>query len=119
MPPPHSMFLMETDAEEIQNIITSFDTNKGTGPCSLPPKIINLICNIIASAIAKLANISFETGVHPDRLKIAKVIPIFKSGSKMLTSNYHPISLLSNLNKILEKLMFTRVHSFLQKENQQ
>ena len=67
--------------------------------------------------IIKIANISFLTGIHPDHLKIAKVIPIFKSGSKMLTSNYRPILLLSNLNKILEKLMFSRVLTFLEKEN--
>ena len=103
MPPPHpnSLFLSQTDINEIQNIIKSFNINKGTGPCSRPPKILNLICDIIASPIAKLASISFETGVHPECLKVAKVIPIFKSGSKMLISNYRPISLLSNLNKIL------------------
>ena len=48
---------------------------------------------------------------------MAKVVPIYKSGSKMQTSYYRPISLLSNLNKILEKLMFVRVISFLDKEN--
>ena len=114
---PNSQFITQTDVNEIQNIIKSFNINKGTGPCSLPPKILNLICDIIASPIAKLANTAFETGVHPERLKVTKVIPIFKSGSKMLTSNYRSISLLSNLNKILEKIMFTRVHSFLQNEN--
>ena len=47
---------------------------------------------------------SLSTGVHPDLLKIAKSIsPIYKKGSKLDTSNYSPISLLSNLNKILEK----------------
>ena len=73
------MFLMETDAEEIQNIITSFNTNKGTGPCSLPPKILNLICNIIAIPIAKLANISFATGAHPERLKLQKLFQYLKA----------------------------------------
>ena len=71
----------------------------------------------IANPISKLGNLSFLTGVHPERLKVAKVIPIFKSGSKILTSNYRPISLLSNLNKIMEKLMFVRALSFLEKEN--
>ena len=54
------------------------------------------------------------TGVHPDWLKIAKTIPIFKKSSKLNTSNYRPISLLSNLNKILEKLMFNRIYKFLE-----
>ena len=57
---------------------------------------------------------SLTTGVHPDLLKIAKTIPIFKKGSKLNTRNYRPISLLSNLNKILEKLMFNRIYKFLE-----
>ena len=48
-------------------------------------------------------------------LKIASAIPIFKKDSKLIVSNYRPISLLSNINKILEKLMFTRVYEFLEK----
>ena len=64
-----------------------------------------------------MINISFSTGIHPDKLKIAKVIPIYKKGSKLLTSNYRPISLLSNINKIFGKLVFNRVHNFLDKYN--
>ena len=62
-----------------------------------------------------ISNICFLTGIHPDPLKIAKVVPIFKKGSKLLTCNYRPISLLSNINKIFEKLVFSRVYSFLNK----
>jgi exonuclease III len=116
-PVPNSLFFTAVDADEIRNLIKSFDPAKAAGPCSIPPKILNLICESISNPISKIANLSFQTGVHPERLKVAKVVPIFKSGSKMLTSNYRPISLLSNLNKILEKLMFTRVFSFLEKEN--
>ena len=116
-PLPNSIFLEKVDADEVGNLIKSFDTSKGTGPFSIPPKIMNLICESIANPISKIANLSFLTGVHPENLKVAKVVPIYKSGSKMLTSNYRPISLLSNLNKILEKLMFVRVLSFLDKEN--
>ena len=116
-PLPNSLFLSEVDADEVKKLINSFDTNKATGPCSIPPKILNIICENIASPISKIANLSFLTGVHPEQLKVARVVPIFKTGSKMLTSNYRPISLLSNLNKILEKLMFVRVLSFLEKEN--
>ena len=53
------------------------------------------------------------TGVFPDSLKIAKVIPIHKKESKLIVSNYQPISILSNLDKILKKLMHSRVAKFL------
>ena len=62
-------------------------------------------------------NISLRTGTHPELLKTAKVIPIFKKGSQLSTNNYRPITLLSNLNKILEKIMFNRVYNFLEKNN--
>ena len=52
---------------------------------------------------------SFSTGLVPDQFKIANVIPIYKSGSKIVLNNYRPISLLSIFNKILEKLVYTRL----------
>ena len=62
-----------------------------------------------------IVNSSFSTGTFPDKLKYAKVIPIHKSGTKFKTSNYRPISVLPLFDKILEKLMHTRLISFLDK----
>ena len=56
--------------------------------------------------MADLFNLSFMTGVFPSVLKTAKVVPVFKKDSKLDYSNYRPISLLSNVEKILEKLMY-------------
>ena len=67
----------------------------------------------ISYPLTIIFNLSLTTGVHPDALKISKTIPIFKKGSKLETGNYRPISLLSNINKILEKLMYARVYKFL------
>ena len=53
------------------------------------------------------------TGVFPSVLKTAKVIPIFKRDLKLDYSNYHPIPLLSNTEKILEKLIYKRLYTFL------
>ena len=57
------------------------------------------------------------TGVFPSVLKIAKVVPVFKKDSKLDYSNYRPISLLSNIEKILEKLMYMRLFTFLDNKN--
>ena len=56
-----------------------------------------------------------RTGTHPDCLKLAMVIPIHKKGSKLEVGNYRPISLLSNINKLLEKIVHVRTYSFLEK----
>ena len=57
-----------------------------------------------------------SSGVYPDKLKIAKVIPIHKKGSKTDVSNYRPISILSCINKIYEKLICKRLYKFLSKK---
>ena len=55
-----------------------------------------------------LINKSLETGIVPDKLKLAKVIPIYKSKDKELLNNYRPISLLPIISKIMEKLVHKR-----------
>ena len=57
------------------------------------------------------------TGVFPSVLKTAKVVPVFKKDSKLDYSNYRSISLVSNIEKILEKLMYKRSYTFLNKNN--
>ena len=75
-------------------------------------KIINFI---ICIPLSKNFNLCITTGYHPQKLKLAHVIPIFKKGCRLLVSNYRPISLLSNINKIFEKIMHSRIYSFLEK----
>ena len=64
----------------------------------------------------KVINASFELGMFPNILKIAKVIPIYKSGDKQIVNNYRPISLLSPFSKIHKKLIFNRFFKFLDKK---
>ena len=63
------------------------------------------IKNAISAPLAKLINSSFDNGVFTNTLKIAKVIPIFKRESRVVCNSYRPIPLLSNIGKIIEKLM--------------
>ena len=106
--------IYECDRAEVENIISSLNPKNATGPNSISTDILLLLKKEISHPLSIIFNISLSTGVHPDLLKIAKAIPIYKKGSKLYTNNYRPISLLSNLNKILEKLMFNRVYKFLE-----
>ena len=63
---------------------------------------------------SKIINISITTGCHPEKLKLVNAIPIFKKGSRLMVSNYRPISLLSNLNKIFEKIIYKRIYNFIE-----
>ena len=55
------------------------------------------------------------TGVFPSALKTAKVVPVCKKYSKLYYSDYRPISLLSNIEKMLEKVRYKRLYTFLKK----
>ena len=56
---------------------------------------------------------SLTTGVFPDTMKIAEVVPLYKGKNPYEECNYRPISLLTTMSKILEKVMYTRVYGFL------
>ena len=60
---------------------------------------------------------SFKTGTYPSQLKIARVTPIYKKGDHQLPCNYRPISILTHINKIFEKILFSRLSSHLNKHN--
>ena len=62
-------------------------------------------------------NKSISEGIFPELLKTAKVIPIYKKDDTNFAKNYRPISLLSVFDKIIEKLVYKRVQSFLSKHN--
>ena len=111
----NSFSLYQCDPVEVEAVISLFNPNKKTGPNSIPPSILQEFASDFSKPISDIINISFNTGVYPDIMKLATIIPIFKKGSKILVGNYRPISLLSNLNKIFEKLMFKRLQSFIDK----
>ena len=62
-------------------------------------------------------NISLAKGVFPDKLKIARVTPIFKKGNNSLVTNYRPISLFPCFSKLLERIMYNRLYKFLLENN--
>ena len=104
----------ECDEIEISTIISTLSLSESSGPNGIPTHILQLLKNDISVILAKIYNLSLSSGVHPDLLKISKTIPIYKKGSRLLVSNYRPISLLSNLNKILEKIVHNRLYTFLE-----
>ena len=116
-PVPNSFFIRECNPTEVEKLIASLNRSKATGPYSIPTNIIHLLKSDISIPLSKIYNLSLESGIYPETLKVAKTVPIFKKGSHHLISNYRPISLLSNLNKILEKLMFDRTYDFLDRFN--
>ena len=70
---------------------------------------------VIAKSLANIYNTSIRSGVFPKDWKIAKVAPIFKSGSKSQMGNYRPISVLPTLARISEKLVYDQLANYLER----
>jgi hypothetical protein len=115
-PQCNSFVCLPTDPAEVRRVIHSFK-NKGCNIDSIPSFVFKQIADIISPTLANLLNVSFTSGVFPDVLKTARVIPIFKSGCRNIISNYRPISTLHFLSKVFERVMHGRLVNFLNSKN--
>ena len=102
----------EDECLKVANV--SLKPNKAAGYDEFKPSIIKHVLPYILKPLTHIVNLSFKTGVFPNKLKTAKVLPVFKKGDPQTFENYRPISLLSCFAKIIERLMFNRVHDFLE-----
>ena len=116
MPPtvPQSFFLNPTTPDEICGLLLKLKKKK-TDINSVPLSILMKIRHLICFPLSRLINLSFLSGVFPDRLKIAKIVPIHKAGQLDDINNFRPISILPTFSKLFEKCMANRLISFLDK----
>lgn len=111
----HSIFIRGTHEMEILDIVNNCKNKKSTDCNDIDMSLLKNIIEYIVKPFTYICNQSFLTGIFPNNMKIAKIIPIFKSGDRHLFSNYRPISLLSQFSKILEKLFVCRLDNFIDK----
>ena len=116
-PSVNSMYCEAVTSCEVIRIIGALKNNKSPGYDCIGPKILKSVVDFVVNPLVHLYNMSFQQGIVPSQLKIAKVIPVFKKGDKTRIENYRPISLLSIFDKVLEKLMHKRLYEYLQKAN--
>ena len=112
-----SFFLSPTIPSEIEKLIDSLDTKKSTGPNGIPVFILKILKPFFSLWLSQLINLSFLLGIFPDILKIARIIPLHKKECKLNFQNYRPISLLSVFSKNFEKTIYTRIYSYLVKND--
>ena len=112
----NSIYVRPVQPQEVNDIIGKLK-NKTT----LDTKIsaIKLASNDLKfnQALSKIITSSLNEGIFPDELKLARVVPIHKEGSKTDVSNYRPISLLTSFSKIYEKIMHNRIVEFMDANN--
>ena len=109
----NSLFVSNTNADEVHKIMFKLDVNKGYRMIS--NRIMKKTNDIASPFLAILFNKCIEEGTFPDCFKTAKVTPLFKDGNRHDPSSYRPISLLPTIGKILEKIIAIRVLKFLDK----
>jgi hypothetical protein len=102
-----------TTPEHVLKIIRKFKLKSSCDIHGISTKMIKFISNELASPLAHIFNLSLGTGIFPEKLKQSRVIPIFKTGNHLECDNYRPISLLSSISKILEKIVAEKLLSHL------
>ena len=71
----------------------------------IPSNILTLSCSVLSKPLDKLINFSFSEGTFPDLLKFANAIPVFKNEDNLDYNNYRPMSLISNIGKLIENIV--------------
>jgi hypothetical protein len=97
--------LGNTSPTHVCDIIKSMIPKNSMDLDGISTKLIKSIATEISVPLAYIFNLSLNTGIFPNKLKTSRIVPIFKTGDAELCDNYRPISLLSSLSKILEKMV--------------
>ena len=113
-----SIYLNPTDVCEIKKIVAKLPSKRSSGYDNISNILLKDIVASIAVVLCIIFNKSLELGEFPSTMKLAEVVPLHKGKEHYLETNYRPISLLTTISKVLEKIVYQRIYSFLQKTGQ-
>jgi hypothetical protein len=108
---PHIDEIVATH-QDVKDLLSTLDPNKAYGPDDISPRALKEAAPAIVNSITKLFNLSLITGIFPAAWKLANVVPIYKKAEDYFTSNYRPISLLSILAKVFERVVFKYLFNY-------
>ena len=110
------LLMNEVLMDELEKCIMSLK-DSSAGWDNITANVIKKSCIHLKNPLLYVINLSFSSGVFPAELKVARVIPLFKSGQSTLFSNYRPVSVLPAFSKIFERLMYNRLLKFINDNN--
>ncbi len=116
-PLPNSIFVEDITCYELSKYISELQVGKACGDDGLSVQLIKDNQQYLLNPLVYIFNMSLSTGIVPTKMKLAKVIPLYKDGDITLPSNYRPISLLNIFSKLLEKIVYNRLYNFFTKEH--
>ena len=113
MKPSDRVFSFERiNVQEVVNLVKGIDGGKATGLDNIPCKLLKIAADVVAPSLTCIFNQSLLTGIYPSDWKLAKVTPIFKTGSKT-DLIYRPISVIPAVAKIFEKIIYDQLYNYL------
>ena len=95
-------------------LLNQLDAKNATGLDRIPCKLLKLSSSIVGPSLAYIFKSCIDAKIFPNEWKIAKVIPLFKKGSKRELGNYRPISVLPLVSKVFEKIIYYQLYDYLQ-----
>ena len=108
---------IQTSEVEVQRLLSQLNANKSTGPDGIGNWVLKHCSSSLSIPLTTLFNKSLRDGIFLSVWKQANICPVFKKGDKSDKTNYRPISLLSNMSKILEKIVYKRLYEYLMDNN--
>ena len=105
--------LYPTTPSEVEDYLKDINIRKSVGPFRIPNRILKEFNKHFSIPLSEIFNVSLESSVFPQKMKIARIIPILKKDDSQDCNNYMSISLLPNISKLFEKLIKNRLSKFL------
>jgi hypothetical protein len=102
---------------QLCEIVRSFESKSSWNLDGISTKLLKHVIVKICNPFAHILNLSNSTDIFPSMLKTSRTVPIFKAGSPLSCDYYRPISLLSALSKILEKIVWKQLVAHLEDNN--
>ena len=113
----NSIVLKSTTSPEIDRIIKSLPNKSSHGHDEISNNMLKALRTSISFPLCHIFNQSLLEGNFPEKMKWAEIIALYKGKSMDITAKYHPISLLITVSKVLEKIIYVRLYSYLEKNN--
>ena len=111
-PTVHEFSFDEIREHDVVNVIDKLPSKTSSGVDGISTNLLKDIKYLISKPLTLIINKCLETGIFPSKLKIAKVIPIFKKGDELIFDNYRPISILPSISKVFERIICNQIHSY-------
>ena len=113
----NSIYINPIDPNNLIKTAKTLKPKLSSGHDNISNRLLLNIIDDIAEPFTHIVNLSFRNGIVPQNMKVAKVVPTHMSGDQSSLNNYRPINLLPVFSKLIEKLMYNQIMSFIDRND--